>query len=135
MNKQRALIGALLVGGLFAGSALAGLKKGVASPYPVTILNGHAFGSLGSARNSSDSVQYVYMDIEGGPVGAAVTFFFKAADGTTHSCSSSSQSYPFLIQVATAMAGDSWVNVYWNSNNECYDIIIEHGSDSPPKQL
>ena len=119
----------MMFAGVASGSALGGTK--VTGVVQVDTQNRHAFGSVGSARNSADSVQYI---------GCTV---FSYSDGTASAwCGGRDANYgygacttsvPALVDQARNLKGDSYLNVYWDSNYACTSIEVRNHSYYEPK--
>ena len=112
------------------GVAHAGLKQ-----KQVVLVDGanrHAWGSLGSARNSVDSVQFI---------GCSV---YTYADGSeTGWCGARDASYgfgscttfnPTLINQIRNLKGDSVLNLYWDASYTCTEVDVYNQSYYEPKQ-
>ena len=101
--------------------------------YPVTIDNAHltASGSLGSARNSSDSIQYIEIvnnvDSAGNP---GVQFFFRDAASNSAYCFSSAAG---ILAVAHSAPSDAIVTIHWDTNHNCTYVESRTDSLAPPK--
>lgn len=91
-----------------------------------------AYASLGSARNSSDSVQYFQIINDGYGEGSGVWFMASDAAGTFAYCYTSA---PSIVETARAATSDSFVRVYWDESNTCTSLEVRTGSMTPPKTL
>ena len=122
----------LLLSGLFClagGSNLATAGERIASE--VLVVAGGAHGSFGSARNSSDSDQFMYCSVAvygNGP--ATATCGAGGADGNVGYCVTSNN---ILVQAAAALKTDSYILLQWHDNGECYVVSASNGSLAVPK--
>lgn len=131
MTKMMKLALAAALTTIASGSALAGLKATYGTQ--VDNANRHAWGALGSARNSADSVQYI---------GCSVSSY---ADGTESAwCGARDANYvfgscttfnPTLINQIRSLKGDSYLNLYWDASYACTQVDITNMSYMAPKAL
>lgn len=127
-------ISVLLTAMWMAGLAYAGARwddGGSPSVY-VDPIGRWAFGSLGAARNSSNSVEYARCSAVAFEDGWAIASCeFVSANNTHGSCYSTD---PEVMQMVAGMASDSHVSVTWSeSTGECVYINFEKGSHLAPK--
>ncbi len=115
---------------LLASNAMAGQKT--SNPVAVDATARVANGSLGSARNSADNLQYI------GCAAGALSFggtnmycFAQTADNVYAECQSTS---PQLVQAAQAMSGDSYVHFAWDASGTCTYLLVINSSRLTPKQ-
>jgi hypothetical protein len=105
-----------------SSTALAGTKVNA----PVVVETTDAHGSLGSARDSADGVQWI----------ACVTYetigFCGAQDaaGTMKGCTFTD---PNLLQQARSINGDSSIYFAWDSSGVCMTLKVWSGSYLAPK--
>ncbi|HEY4104796.1 MAG TPA: hypothetical protein VGM44_12935 [Polyangiaceae bacterium] len=151
---------ALILAGIGVGAACMTSWRlahaGIKGSYPVIVNTTarHAEGSLGSARNSSDSTQYLYCAIDYSLIGGVATLICGARDssGNTVSCTYSTsdlqllatlnppgaatfstfQDNVMLAQMAS-MSSDSYVSFDASSSGACTHVYIENGSVEVPK--
>ena len=118
------VVGLVLLIGL-VGSARAGSR----STRQVMVASGMAQGSLGSARNSSDGIQYIGCQVYGT---STVTAYCFAEDSSYHyvSCSTTT---PAMVQIAQSLNSDSVLYFSVNSSGACTYLIAQTSSDSAPK--
>ncbi|RKG82053.1 hypothetical protein D7W79_03730 [Corallococcus exercitus] len=127
--KKQTLIAGLAVAALgLGGTAWAGAKTPVL--VSITLSTRTAMGSLGAARASADTKQYIGVATTTYAGGDAVTVFAQDASGTYVSC----YSYrPAFVAAARALASDSFLYFTWDAFGECTDITIETVSKYDPK--
>jgi len=149
---------ALTLVGIAVGAACMtswrGAHAGLKSSYPVVVntTTHHAEGSVGSARNSADSTQYLFCAINYSIVGGVATLTCQARDssGNTQTCTytpsganlattpsgsanlSNSADNILLAQVAS-VSGDSYIAFNANSAGTCTSLYVENGSNEVPK--
>src|SRR5688572_31813526 len=96
-----------------AGGAFAGLRV----EREVIVTENHAEGSLGSARNSANTHEYIGC-WSAGWAGTQHTWCEAVgADGTWGACVSYD---PDIAAAAQATSGDSWLSFSWNEDGSCY---------------
>ncbi len=105
--------------------AYAGLNRSV--PVGVSLQNKYAYGALGSAYWSADSVQAIECYGGWGWMGCTA----RDAAGTTVSCASTR---PVFLKVMTAMASDSYVFFQWDDKGQCVALQVYNSSMYDPKQ-
>lgn len=126
------ILGCAVVGaGLFlAVTALAGYKN--TTTVYVDATNRQAFGAIGAARSSSDSVQFIgcftasYANDD-----AYVACYAKNSAGTQVSCVSHD---PQLVQASTASTSHSYVRFIYDASGNCTFIQISNYSYHSPLQ-
>jgi len=127
MKKVLAL--ALVLGS--SSVALAGLK----STYPVTIVHSvtTAYGSMGSARNSADTGQYIecgaYHYAGSGPVYGGCNA--RDAAGATLTCSTHD---PEVVRAIDTISSDSFLQFQVLTDGTCNYVYVGHGSQYEPKR-
>jgi hypothetical protein len=125
---------AVAIFGIGAGVAVAGQKY----TYPVYVNSSqnYAEGSMGSARNSTDTSQMIGCAAEGwtynGTSYSAV--FCNAMDSAGHSASCYTSSNPTLLATVGTITSDSYVYFAWDSTGACTVIEAETWSTFAPKQ-
>ncbi len=128
---KKLLIASLILTGLLtAGVASAGGKY----DYPVIVNSSGmvAYGALGSARNSSDSNQYIGCYNEAYSSGSQYIICFARDSAANYaSCTSTD---PHFMAVAQSVSGDSFVEFSWNSSGTCTFVEVINTSYVPPKQ-
>jgi hypothetical protein len=100
-------------------------------PVVVNLTSGEAYGSIGTARNSADNVQYIGCSIEAGSNTDPIAACFAAdATGTSILCTSSS---PRIVGVVQAITSLSFIDFQWDSNFNCTFLYLINSSVSPPR--
>jgi len=126
---RAALVAATL---LLAGTAVAGSKW--YTPVYIYSSNGvprGAYGTLGSARNSPDALQYIGCSVSTwAAFGTSVYCWARDASGASLGCSSSD---PKLVQVALGVNGDSYVQFEADSSGGCTFLNTRAMSYNDPK--
>jgi len=116
-----ALVGALV---LVAGVVKAGGTYYAPVSYSGTATAGTASGTLTTARNSSDSNQWILCSVTGSTTGNSVQCTAQDAAGTFRSCVSSAAS---LVQTALGMTSYGHLSFTWSSG-ACTQIKVTNGS-------
>ena len=119
-----ALVGLALAGGV----AQAGFKLN----YPVSIntTSRYAQGSLGSARNSIDSTQYIECSFDIWPASRAAYCYVRDSAGTTRNCYTTD---PTLVAAVQELDDDGWILFRWDVSNVCTNISGGVGSSYMPR--
>lgn len=121
----------LIATALFASAtAFAGRK---AANQIVSIYTNSAYGSVGAARNSADTVEQigcqVYQYSSGMSFGAC---WANDKTGKYVSCNSSD---PAMLSMMRSLQGDSAIAFYWDTTTgACSELLITNGSSYEPKQ-
>ena len=130
MRKLHVAAGGLVALLLAGTSAWAGLKKTTLVNIDTVARN--AYGALGAARASSDTVQYIGCAVltysTGNP---SIVCNARNAAGTYVSCSSNA---PSMVQAATALADGSAINFSWDEAGKCTYLFVENSSEHGTKQ-
>ena len=115
------------------GSAFAGAKN-----YGPVLINTSlrtASGSVGDARNSADSTQYIECAVQGYSASSGgssvVVCWAQDVKRTMVSCFAFDAE---LRQAAAAINGDSTIQFDWDANGRCTMIQATNGSTFSPKQ-
>lgn len=129
-NISIAVIAALVAVTSLASDAAAGRKD--SWTVVVDTVNRNAYGSLGSARNSPDGVQSIACSVFYDTANRRnqVTCIAVNAAGTSGTCASQD---PNLVQVATAISSDSFVQFRWDAAGACTTIFVMNSSANAPK--
>ncbi|MCP3065128.1 hypothetical protein LXT21_40785 [Myxococcus sp. K38C18041901] len=111
-------------------SAWAGSKRDIR---PVVIEGTYlAYGTLSTARNSSDPVQYMGCGIATFDSGySIVSCTAVSSAGQTLICTSVN---PHIIETARAINGDSYIMFYVNTEGTCTSLTVMQSSGFEPKQ-
>jgi len=131
---KKSLYGAgIVVAVLATSSAFAGSKGG--GNVVVDSVSRTASGSLGNARNSSDTTQSIGCTVSVNPATSttpSVQCAARDSTGKVGSCTSKSAAH---IQVMAAMNSDSAVNFSWDAAGNCLNLSIGTQSNWAPKVL
>ena len=131
MTKQLAValgLGLVTLGG---GPALAGYKESDAVSINAT--SRYATGSLGGARNSANSIEYVLLMYQASAAGSeSLVVYMRSAAGQTAACFTTS---PALLAIGRSISGDSYVSVNWDASAKCTSLEVRATSYHPPKAL
>lgn len=119
---------ALAVGG--GSAAWAGLQDTYLT-VTVSAVYGNASGSLGNARNSDDTVQYIGCGVAATPGAPSMSCYAEDANHNYGSCHSSD---PALMQAAATVNGDSYLFFEWNTQTGvCTYLSVSNASYLAPK--
>jgi hypothetical protein len=94
--------------------------------------HGWAAGSMGSARNSRDSNQYIGCQFTGTLEGHWGICHARDATGTYAACSFVNKDY--LARAISAIADSSTLVFAWNQDGECRDITVNNNSAYEPRK-
>jgi hypothetical protein len=129
---KKSLIATFCVAGVVAATAAwAGMKGGTV--VAVDAVNRRAEGSLGNARNSTDNNQYIGCRAtanNNGTVSALCWAQGAVANSPYVTCQTT---VPQMVNVASALNGDSYVKFAWDAGGLCTYIIVENDSWYAPK--
>ncbi|HYO53610.1 hypothetical protein [Archangium sp.] len=131
MTKKNAVLGCAVAAVLAGTAAWAGSKYS----YPVFIdlTQKKAYGTLGAARNSSDTTQFISCDVHAYSDGSKnMSCAAKSTSGTYVYCSSTVAA---LVETARSLSGDSFVYFQWDTSGVCTYLGVGHSSEYAPKQL
>ncbi|MBN9685606.1 MULTISPECIES: hypothetical protein [unclassified Corallococcus] len=127
--KKQTLVAGLAVAALGLGTtAWAGYK--LTSPVNVLPSARFAFGTLGSARNSADTRQFIGVSTMVTLGGETMTAYAEDASGNYVTCNSSRASF---IAAARALKSDSYVYFAWDALGECTQLMVDTSSYFEPK--
>jgi hypothetical protein len=131
MKKMLIAIGFCLLGA--APRAHAGTREADATLIITKAdASGEAFGALGSARNSSDTNQYIGCDVAAfSGSGSSVHCFARDASGNGAGCSSSD---PALVQSVSSLNSDSFLHFAFSPSATCTSIRVYTYSAQEPKR-
>lgn len=129
MLKRFAMAAALI--GAWSGVVFAGSKS--IYPVAVDVVHRDALGSLGSARNSSDTVQYIGCEVYSGTGSGNTTGYCYAKDAAAHylTCRTTDSS---LLATIRAMSGDCLLYFEADTSGLCTAVDVTHHSIYEPKQ-
>ena len=128
MTRFHKLLAAALGLVLAGGVAQAGYKLNF--PVNINLTSRYAQGSLGSARNSIDTVQYIECSFDIWPASKAAYCYVKNAAGTTANCYTTD---PALVAAVQELDDDGWILFRWDAGNVCTNISGGVGSPYMPR--
>jgi hypothetical protein len=122
-----------LIAVAFLLSAITAATAGYKSAYNVSVdtTYRHAYGSLGKARNSADSVQYIGCSSVSHVGYVYATCWARDAAGTYGSCLTEDAD---LIQATRSLPSDGYLSINWDASSNCTQIIVYNASYYEPKQ-
>jgi len=93
-----------------------------------------ASGSMGTARNSSDSTQYIECEVQSWAsfIGIPETIVCTGRNnaGTTYACTSTD---PVIIAAGRGLTSDSFLFFRGDASGECQFLNVTVSSDNAPK--
>ena len=126
MNKMKWLV--FFGIGAMSTPSLAGLR--LDEPVVVNMAIREALGSIGSARNSADSVQFIGCSIEAdSSTDPLIACFATDETGTSALCTSSS---PRLVAAVQGITSLSFIDFQWDSDQSCTFVYVVNASFNPP---
>ncbi|XXF74908.1 hypothetical protein P2318_17695 [Myxococcaceae bacterium GXIMD 01537] len=126
MTRKAPLVAALVL--LFGFVSMAGTKYVV----DVQIDGSRAYGSIGFARNTADSVQSIGCATSFGGGSSSGQCNARNAAGHSVSCFTTN---PQAIAVMQSINDSSWVYFSWDASGQCVNVQVENASTYQPKQL
>lgn len=99
-------------------------------PVTVNLASRQLSGSLGSARNSGDSTQYIQISHEGGPGYSVAWIVAQSASGAVGYCFTSE---PNMVAAARAATDGSYIFTTWDVGNNCSYVSVQTSSTQTPK--
>lgn len=134
MNRYMRMptVGALTVMMALTTAAWAGAKGGANVAITFSGDNGTASGTMGTVRNSSDTLQYIGCAVYAYDSEAQALVYCSARNtsNVTVSCTSTAHE---LVSLAHAMTSDAHVSFSWNGSGACTALTIRTDSRYPPK--
>jgi hypothetical protein len=121
------LAGAMLAAALFSSAKVSAGQRGT---LPVTVGANFFQGSIGSARNSSDSVQFAACSLGSDSTSWWGWCNVTDASGNSRSCSTSADS---MVKAIASMKSDAYISVYFDTAGNCTQIYNYNLSSMPPK--
>jgi hypothetical protein len=124
---------------LAASSGVATAGQKISSPVQVNLSGRSAAGSVGTARNSLDTTQYIgcQMWSFGDSTGATIYCFARTAPTAT-AASTYAQciagNSPSMASVVDAMGPASQIVFEWDANGNCTYIAADNSSSWEPKR-
>ena len=126
MKKRTPILIAALACAVVGGTASAGFKLSG----PVVISGTLAFGTVGDARASANTVEYIGCSVTGSTTsGLSATCGARDANSNNKSCSTSD---PGLVQVAANVKAFSWIAFTHNTSGQCLTLAVYNYSYYPP---
>jgi hypothetical protein len=126
---KRSTIAAMLFIAAAAPAAWAG-EKGVHN-VNVNTTSRYAEGSLGTTRNSSDTVQLLGCWVNTSSTGTLSGYCAaRNASGVTGNCTTSA---PELIAQMRALSGDTYIRFFWDTSGYCTSLFSSNFSTFEPK--
>ncbi len=126
---KRYLVG-IAAAGLVAAGLLGAAQAGRRQTAAVSVTSTAASGSLGSARRSSDSTQYIGCDASGSIGSRTMVCRAKNASGVTKTCVARTTDQRDLVH---DLKGDSFLSFTVRSDGTCDSITVSNYSDWIPK--
>jgi hypothetical protein len=121
------------------GTYVCTARAGTTDTLPVTIIGNLATGSIGTARNSSDAIQYIRCGLIGtasGSTGGTLTAVCTAKDANPLTlpvtCTSTN---PDIIAIVQNVVPDGLLQFTWNGLAQCTAVLATANSRLAPKQL
>jgi hypothetical protein len=120
---------------LLVASAGIPASAGRRTPWPVTVdpVGRVAWGSIGSTRNSPDTISKLGCSVHYDAVNRKNNVNCAAVDASSRSGQCATQQ-PELVQIALGIKGDSFLQFNWDASGTCTDIWVNNSSDMEPKQ-
>lgn len=131
MTRSGIAAAAALATVLCVSSAWAGRK--FAAPVTINSTQQWAAGSLGSARNSIDTVQYIVCSVVSSstPGGDLAFCTARRSDGAMATCTTTKAN---MLAGARAISSQAYINFGWDDEGECTYLQIRNSSEYEPKQ-
>jgi hypothetical protein len=127
MNR---LVIAVAVVTTLTSAALAGRQ--LSRPVVVDLAARKAYGSLGSTRNSPDSLSMIGCSVHYDAVNRRNNLNCAAMDAQKNAMGCASQQAE-LIQIALGINGDSYLEISWEGTT-CTNLLVSNSSLDEPKQ-
>jgi hypothetical protein len=119
----------LIVGILgFSTTAFAGYKWG--QPVTIDTTARSATGTMGTARATADSVQYLECAASAGTSNVVAQCWARDAAGTTVACRSFNN---YIFSALAAINSDSRITFTWDATGTCTTVSVQTGSSYQPK--
>jgi hypothetical protein len=124
-NKLKpAILGLALAGGV----AQAGFKLNY--PVSINLTSRYAQGSLGSTRNSIDTVQYIECAFDIWPASKAAYCYVRDTASRNANCYTTD---PTLVAAVQELDDDGWLLFRWDASWNCTNISGGVGSQYMPR--
>ncbi|CAM4072335.1 hypothetical protein [Corallococcus exiguus] len=128
MHKK--LLGFGLGLALLTGSTAAWAGGKGYSPVYISVLSRYATGSMGDARNSTDTLQGISITFDASSNSEFAYVNISDSTGLWAFCSTSSST---MISAMKAVNSDARVTVSWDQNGVCTSFTVDNSSWSSPK--
>ncbi|WNG48323.1 hypothetical protein F0U60_32485 [Archangium minus] len=130
MTKKNVVLGCAMAAVLAGTAAWAGSRY--VGPVTINLSAKEAYGTLGSARNSQDALQFITCDAHAFNDGSKhMSCTAKNASGTSVYCTST---VPVLVETARSLSGDAFVFFEWDASGACTYLGVGHSSEFEPKR-
>jgi hypothetical protein len=137
--KKKLLIAVIAVGGLGLMGADGKVWAGARSDSNVYVnyTSRYAFGSLGTARNSTigNNYQYIGCNTESYANGFIYAECFAADASGNGITATRTDSNPYILNAIQNIKGDSYIEFDWDTNQQLTYIRVLDASYLAPKQL
>jgi len=128
-TASKVLVSGLAMALLFTAPASAGQRAD--DFVSINTIYRVASGALGSARNSSDGMQFIGCGVYAYATSQAyVSCAAYDAKGRYASCVSTS---PELVKAGQTIGSDSDITFSWDAAGSCAQLNVFNGSNTPPK--
>jgi len=138
VNKKWVRLGDLSLSVAVLATALVGTAhagRRTAAPVVVNSTSRSASGSVGSARNSSDSIQWIGCQTSTSLTSHFITCSAADSTGRSASCSMTGDENNFVLLGLSAMTESSMITFTWDTVGNCTSVLISTYSDYVPKAL
>lgn len=129
---KKAVLAVVLTSGVIAAPVYAGFKGG--NTVTVDPVNRFGRGSLGNARNSGDTTQYIGCDSAAYAGTSSVSGSCNAVDASYVSVSCLTQDPGLLAQIRS-IGMDSYIYFAFDASGNCTTVQVDHHSYHAPKGL
>jgi hypothetical protein len=126
--KKLALGCGLALLSMIGGTAVAGYQA--SQGVTVNTAGRYAYASIGSARNSANSTEYVDFIYVASPGSEFLWAFMRDASGVAGSCTTTA---PAFLNAAKSINTDSYVYIAWDTSGSCTNMEVRATSYHSPK--
>jgi hypothetical protein len=112
------------------GTALAGFKTNI--PVVIDLELRNAQGALGTARNTTDALQYIGCTITTDDGWSLTECVARDAAGVTVSCINGVNTG--MRDAALSINGDSFIYFQWDAIGQCTQLVVRNNSWHAPKK-
>jgi hypothetical protein len=114
-----------------SGAAIAGVKY--TTPVTINDTSRVAYGAMGTARNSTDSDQYIGCQVIATTSGStSYTCSARSAAGVFRSCAGGN--IASMVQAAASTTTDSYIYFSWDASGVCNYLVVTNYSTYEPKK-